>query len=649
MRSHDIALDDLFGQKRRCVVPLFQRPYVWKEEEHWKPLWQDITNLAEAILEQNQAGSRSDGTGNHFLGAVVLNQVKTYGKQVSTVQVIDGQQRLTTLQLMIAAFRDLVATTEERQLCADLQRLTENAGVMESDYERFKVWPTNADRQDFESSMSAGSLDALLDKYPPQRRKYARKPDPRPPLVEAYKFFSNAVQEFCLIPDESLPIAESQNQDEDDAKPVLQLSVDRVDALSQALQQHIQFVVIDLEDKDDPQVIFETLNDRGARLLPSDLIRNFVFLRAAQQGIDADKLYKSHWSEYDKRPVEVDAGKDGLFWKQEERQGRVLRTRLDLFVHHYVQYRSVKDFSIGHLYKNFCTWWEEEEAREVSHELADMREYSDAFARFFVPEGDSRVDIFAKRLRDIDTSTVYPVLLMLLVGGRDRIEPAELDGIITDLESYLVRRMVCNLGTKNYNRFFLSLLEYLRDAEKITRSSVRKFLLEAKGGPSVEWPDDKKFSREWLEAPVYTTMKATKCSMVLSAIDRAMLGDKQEEVTIGGKLTIEHVLPQEWKSADWLEPVGFETRPESEETAKERRNRLKHSFGNLTLLTQKLNSSVSNGPYDKKRLKIAKQSTLRLNTHFQDTMKWNEEEIEKRGRILLEEAKNIWPYPNKEG
>ena len=233
---------------------------------------------------------------------------------------------------------------------------------------------------------------------------------------------------------------------------------------------------------------------------------------------------------------------------------------------------------------------------------------------------------------------------MLLVGGRDRIEPGELDGIITDLESYLVRRMVCNLGTKNYNRFFLSLLERLRSAEKISRSLVQEHLV-APEGPAGEWPDDKKFSRAWLEKPVYETMKAAKCSMVLAAIDRAMRSTKQEKITIEGPLTVEHVLPQSWEPPAWPEPPESETRSESEETAIERRERLLHSLGNLTLLTQALNSSVSNGPYDEKRPEIASQSTLRLNTYFQEALTWDEDVIQSRGRLLLEQAKKIWPHP----
>ncbi len=638
MRSTNLPLFDLFQRQRRYVVPLFQRPYVWDEEEQWTPLWQDILGRAEAVLERDQHGSRSDRIGNHFLGAVVLNQIKVYGRQVDTVEVIDGQQRLTTLQLMLAAFRDVILTTEERRLADDLQRLTENDGVREVEQERFKVWPTNADRQDFDASMSAGSVEGLVDRYPLQRRKYARKPDPRPRLVEAYLFFAQAIRDFCF------PRTESDGETEGEEQAPRAFSVDRAHALYEALRRHIQLVVIELEDEDDPQVIFETLNARGVPLLPSDLIRNFVFLRATQQGEDADELYTSWWSEYDERPAEADAGKDKRFWKQMERQGRVRRTRLDLFIHHYVQYQSGLDLGIGHLFNAFRAWWEENGERNVSGELRQLRRHSDVFAKLFVPEGDSRVDIFATRLKALDTSTVYPVLLMLLVGGRERIGPGKLDGIVTDLESYLVRRMVCDLGTKNYNRFFLSMLQRLRGADSITRALIQEVLL-APEGPAGEWPDDKKFSRAWLEKPVYESMKATRCAMVLSAIDRAMRSTKQESITLSGPLTVEHVLPQSWEPPAWPEPTDPEGRNESDETAIERRGRLLHSLGNLTLLTQELNSSVSNGPYEAKRPEIAKQSALRLNTHFQDTLAWNEEEIQKRGRLLFEHARRLWPYP----
>lgn len=639
MKPSKLSLVEMFEKQRRYVVPLFQRPYVWEQEDQWEPLWQDITGRAEAIIEREAWGSRSDRIENHFLGAVVLNQIKVYGRQVDTVEVIDGQQRLTTLQLLLAAFRDVVKGTSETRLHDDLTRLTENGGVRDSEVERFKVWPTNADRSDFGASLVAGSVADLEAKYPLHRRKYARKCDPRPRLVEAYLFFARRIGEFC-----SEAPAETAETTETAGESVTSVfSADRAYALFEALKRHIQLVVIELEDDDDPQVIFETLNARGVPLLPSDLIRNFVFLRATQQNENPEELYNTQWKEYDERPAEANAGKSERFWKQMERQGRVKRTRLDLFMHHYVQYRSAQDLSIGHLFQAFRSWWETEPTRSVAAELKELRQHSDVFAKMLVPEGDGRTALFARRLQTLDTSTVYPVLLLLLVGGKDRVVAGDLDGIVTDLESYLVRRMVCDLGTKNYNRFFLSMLQKLRSsADPISRATIQQMLLAPEGSAG-EWPDDKKFTKAWMEKPLYETLKPMRCAMLLEAVDRAMRTSKQEDVTINGRLTVEHVLPQQWSPPAWPEPpidAG-----NNDETATERRERLLHSIGNLTLLTQELNSSVSNGPFSTKRPEIANQSTLRLNTFFQNVTTWDEAEIEKRGEELLKHAKHIWPHP----
>ncbi len=636
MRSSNQPLFDLFQRQRRYTVPLFQRPYVWGKDEQWEPLWRDIVGRAEAILEREQDRGQNDRIGNHFLGAVVLSQVRVYGRQVEAVEVIDGQQRLTTLQIMLAAFRDAMKGTTEDRIAGDLERLTVHDGVREHEHEVFKVWPTNADRREFAAAMSAGSLDALEESYPLRRRKYRRKPDPRPRLVEAYLFFAGAVREFCF------PEAEEGGATATvDGGDFLRI---RAHALFEALRRHIQLVVIELEEGDDPQVIFETLNARGVPLLPSDLIRNFVFQKATSDGEDAENLYTEWWSDYDERPAEGEGGADRRFWKEEERQGRIRRTRLDLFMHYYIQYRSGREQGIGHLFNGFRDWWRTEQDRSVSTELQVLRRHSDVFASLFVPDGDSRVDVFASRLDALDTSTVYPLMLMLLVGGRERIPDGDLDGIVTDLESYLVRRMVCDLGTKNYNRFFLSLLQRLRGSGPITRGLIQGLLL-APDGPAGEWPGDRKFRKAWLEQPAYRTMKAARCAMILRAIDHSMRTSKQEAIVIRGKLSVEHVLPQKWAPPAWPAPVPLSASGDGDENAEDRRARLLHSFGNLTLLTQGLNSAVSNGPFAKKRSEIAKQSALRLNAYFQESTGWDEAAILQRGETLFDQAQRIWPRP----
>ena len=220
----------------------------------------------------------------------------------------------------------------------------------------------------------------------------------------------------------------------------------------------------------------------------------------------------------------------------------------------------------------------------------------------------------------------------------------DLKGILQDLESYLIRRLVCGFTTKSYNRFFLGLLRRLREADVISRSLVQEHLLEGTG-PAVVWPNDTRFSRAWLSQPVYRNIKSHRVEMILSAINARLHSAKQEPVTFEGTLTVEHVLPVAWAAPDWPDPPSHPDPEDGEETAEELRNRLLHTFGNLTLLTQPLNSSVSNGPYEKKRPEITKHSLSRLNAWFQTEAEWNESKIQERGKVLLETAKDAWPRP----
>ena len=416
METNKTALFDLFRRERQYRVPLFQRPYVWTEETQWEPLWNDMSDRAQAVLDAAQRGAKAPAVRDHFLGAIVTQRLEVFGAQIDAAAVIDGQQRLTTLQIVLAAFRDCLRTLPEGDAAAlarvanDLGALTKNTGVMGADVEAFKVWPTNADRGVFEQVVTAGSIDEVRERFPLVRRKYHRKPEPLPRLAEAYLYFHERISDFCTSATEH-------------GETTLQ---QRVHALYEALRRHILLVHIELQDDDDPQVIFESLNARGQPLLPSDLIRNFVFMRAGTQDMDADTLYMDWWKEYDEREAPERKGGEDRFWKQMDRQGRLRRPRLDLFVYHYLQSMLSEEVSIGHVYKTFRDWWEESPAeRTIEDELRRMRLHSDAFARLALPTGDGKVEAFARRLKVLDTSTIYPVLLLLLVGRKDRVVDGE--------------------------------------------------------------------------------------------------------------------------------------------------------------------------------------------------------------------------------
>jgi len=255
MKPNNRSIFDLFDGKRRYVVPLFQRQYVWGEEEQWAPLWEDLERKFAEQLRGEQDRPP------HFLGAMVIDQKRTYGSEIPAHLVIDGQQRLTTFQIFLAAFRDVARAKGDDESAAECERYVLNTGKMAQPDERFKVWPTNADRAQFQSVIDAGSREALLAAHPPVRRKWAKQDDPRPRMVECYLYFYAHLEQFLA------------GKDGDGSSP------ERIEKVFQALQSALQVVTIELDGADDPQVIFETLNARGEPLLPSDLLRNYIFLR----------------------------------------------------------------------------------------------------------------------------------------------------------------------------------------------------------------------------------------------------------------------------------------------------------------------------------------------------------------------------------
>lgn len=193
MDVHKSSLLAVFDAKQRLEVPLFQRQYVWSEEQQWLPLWEDIERKFTEALE-----GRKDAP-HHFLGAMVLDQKQTPTGHVVVRQVIDGQQRLTTLQIFLSAFRDFCSSQECLALAAECDKFLYNTGLMaDQEIDKFKVWPTQLDRSQFTDVISANSRDEVIRRYPLRKKPYARKFDPRPRMVEAYLFFFDQIKAFFM-------------------------------------------------------------------------------------------------------------------------------------------------------------------------------------------------------------------------------------------------------------------------------------------------------------------------------------------------------------------------------------------------------------------------------------------------------------------
>ncbi|MFA7594438.1 MAG: DUF262 domain-containing HNH endonuclease family protein [Thiohalobacteraceae bacterium] len=275
MDSRTFTAQQMYQDRRQYRVPFYQRPYVWNKNDQWERLWDDIRDKAESRLQGDKAVP-------HFMGAVVLEPQKKVGLLgVERHHIIDGQQRLTTMQYVLNAMAHALRKWEQPKFQPIIEACLYNANpetMEEHEVERFKLWPTFRDRDHYVQAMTAASIDELRERFPSSftrtgsLRKIGIK---HPPALEAIVFFHDAMIDWV-----------NENSDAGIANLAM--------ALTSAVMTDLSIVCISLREDDDAQVIFETLNGHGAELHATDLIRNFIFMRA---NANADDLYTNLWSQ----------------------------------------------------------------------------------------------------------------------------------------------------------------------------------------------------------------------------------------------------------------------------------------------------------------------------------------------------------------
>ena len=222
-----------------------------------------------------------------------------------------------------------------------------------------------------------------------------------------------------------------------------------------------------------------------------------------------------------------------------------------------------------------------------SQQMEQFRQYADVYQSFESFPEDSREALFFYRLEQMDTTVVYPILLEVFKRYAAPGGEHELGEVLVDLESYLVRRTICDLTTKSYNRFFTEVVRRLRQSGDFSPSAIRAELL-AQTADASRWPDDEEFGKAWHSIAFYKRVKKSKQRMILEALEASLYSGKTEKVKVERRLTIEHLLPVEWERHWPL--VIREDNAEAEADALSRRNGVLHTIGNLTLLTKEAQS-----------------------------------------------------------
>lgn len=606
MQVGTLAIQHLFEKDVLYRVPLYQRPYVWKRDEQWQPLWEDLRRLSEDLLSGKQPRS-------HFLGASVQDRPPVPPGHIETRLLIDGQQRLTTLQLLLRAFEDVVRLEEDNRYHQAIGKLIRNQHPLSTEvYEAFKIWPTNADRDDYQTVMESADRAALLTAYGVRAdsKSVGRN------IPDGYLFFHDAISEW---------LAENDGSEKNRKIP----------ALYSAVRDNVRLVVIDLDEKDDAQLIFETLNARGTPLLSADLVKNSLLSEIQDNGGDAEGAYQRYWQVFDK---------DAPFWRAETGRGHARRARIEIFLQHVLTLLTGDDVSAAHLYAAYRDFSLGQNAGSAEERIKIVRKYGDIYRKIVEGHEIPRIRTFLERLNVMDIGTAYPFLLKLfdVLGARADL----LVEVLSDVESFLIRRMVCRLSTRGYNRLFVDLVSEVEGTPNQIPQRIRLSLLN-RTAEFDRWPNDDEFKKAWLANPLYENLTRPRLRMILEAMEAALRGDFAETKDVPKNLTVEHVMPQTWQ-ANWPLPGKNST---AEETLQ--RDELIHTIGNLSLLNEKLNPAQSNrawvvegDPDGGKREALREHRVLYLNKRLCEHDRWTELEIEERSKTLFENAKRIWNIPN---
>lgn len=627
MEAHTRSPRELFEGKEHYEIPAFQRPYVWNEDDQWAPLWEDVARVAEAVVRDLEApeaqGPPRSPDRHHFLGAVVYESKRPVAGDVTRHDVIDGQQRMTTLQVLIDAVHEVVHRLGYEDLAESLEELILNkSSRFEGRRERFKLWPSQADRDAFAHAMDP---------------KGTRSTEHQ--ILLAHEFFGREAERWML-----------GAADEDDVIPPGS-QAQRVEALSSTLQDRLVLVAIDLTGHDDAQLIFETLNDRGTPLLKADLIKNWVFRKGEVLGADVARWAETHWADF-----------DTAWWREEVRQGRLNRSRVDTFLQYWLTMRLQDDLKVEDVFREFVRHAEAQMHDATSAEtlLRELRRDADTYRSFAQLDGTTPEGRFYSRVIErLELAATTPVFLWMLSHNHG-VPPDQRETGLAALESWAVRRTLLRMTTKDVNKFAVSILKMLGRTEQADIGDALVAHLSAQTAEARVWPSDKRVADELPGLRLYGNIRQDRLRVVLGAVEQRLRSTSAmyEAVKLPEALEIEHVMPQAWRY-HWNPEPGL-----APEAAAER-DRLVNTIGNLTLVTKSLNGSLSNRPWTDpaatdlkeggqagkgKRALLNTFSLLVLNKRIVEghVDEWTEDDIRRRSAEVASAVCDVWPGPSED-
>ena len=578
---------DLFNGTVRFEIPFFQRGYAW-EKKQWDQLFLD---LQEQVIGELRPGNTIDQV-EHFFGPIVVLEKAGDEAALKQFLVIDGQQRIVTVYLLLGLIRESLEAKKHLSVDAS-EHLVELDGYLANsvdspdDYIKLKVFSSKGDR------------------LPTYRVVFGGDNNPRTPRLQTdLQFYvpgKNRVDEFRKYATKKL---KTQFPD-----------VPALWQLAQVLLRCLKIVWIPLDaKKDDPQAIFESLNDKGMPLTASELLCNYLFRPIMDAKEEFEDLHNDKWLaairllESDSRFEEYLRNLFSIGENKMVGRGRKV----------YIYFKN-KNRSLS--------------AASAKQRLNDIYSGAPLYRTIRAPLEHRHEDEEINRLlvsianTRMESSTSF-VLAVLRALSTNAVNEGQCRAILSETLTLLVRRKMAELPTNQYDAMFPGLLGRIVNEEQQVLALQEQF---RKVGI---WVSDQEFRDALIEKPLYRSRDLAFARMVLIEIDRRLQlhGQLPDYTTVN---TIEHTLPQtlddEWRR--YLE----------EDADDEHREILTNSLGNLCLLSGPANSSAGQNPFDKKRAGYSEVTALARQIK-EYAGEWDLKAIRRRSRNLSDHALEIWAW-----
>lgn len=570
------TLNTYFGQQDvQYIIPFFQRSYVWTIE-NWSVFWENI----ESELTNHEEGIRSE----HFIGTIITKDAGDSWTRARPVELVDGQQRVTTVALLLKAIAD-TSTGQVENLKNYINKMLVFKDKRGTKHHR--IVHSKVDERYFSAILDGEDLSGTIEGSSA--------------ILDGYRYFKEQVNDF---------------------------SDERRDLLSDIILQKLPVISIELDERDDEQEIFDTINSLGVRLTIGELLKNYVFRHK-----DLQSYYEKTWF----RAFEEDETTIN-FWDATKTSGRVKRTNLELLLYGYLIIETGKEVRLDKLYRGYKNYLAGLSNPQKAEFLLKLCDYADDYRNFpSVEELDEvTIDDAEKRLFHVveylDISTAYPLLLLIY----RKTEPGPYrNAILRLLESFLVRRIICGLSNKNYNRLFLSWVIELKAKDVIEAADVQS-VITASDKDTARMPTDVEVQKGFQETYLYNrNAREILFLIALSQLTTNSRQDVSKKLLSVNAYSVEHIMPKKWQ--EYWKVAGMT------EQDKGNRSWYLKRLGNLTLITGSMNSTIRHKAWKTKRRKLKDFSDLPITKDYLLLDDWNEKSIQSRGQDLAKVANEIWP------